>query len=151
MSVVKLAIMVGRSPTLRMRTKGRSSLKSTSARSPTVASDGFFGLVRWADEADEEVCLGFVGDDVGRVAAGDEADVEGGWADLGLERQRHGEDVVERLDELVDGGVAELGIGGVGHAAFGAEFDAEGALGGEGEAVVGGLAVDEEASILWAT
>ena len=65
-------------------------------------------------------------------------------ADLGLEWQRHGKDVVEGLDELVDGGVAKFGIGGVGHAAFGAEFDAEGALGGEGEAVVGGFAVDEK-------
>ena len=92
----------------------------------------------------EDVRLGFVGDDVRCAASFDQTDVESRWADLRLDRQRHRQHVVERLDELVDGGVAEFGIGRVGHAAFGAEFDAEGALGGEGEAVVGGLAVDEE-------
>ncbi len=102
----------------------------------------FFGR---ADEADEDVGLGFVGDDVGSDAAADDADVHGAVADAFDYGQREGLDVVERGEELVDGGVAELGVGGVGHLAVGAELDAETAFGGEGEAVVGGLAVDDEA------
>ncbi len=69
---------------------------------------------------------------------------------LRFDRQGQGEDVVQRGDELVDGGFAEFGVGGVGHAALGADFDAECAFGGDGEAVVGGLAVDEEARAAWA-
>src|SRR5947209_3074475 len=80
--------------------------------------DGALDLVRGAYQADEEVRLGLVGDDVGGAASTDEAYVEGGLAvlfEIRLERQRHGEKVVERGDELVDGGFAEFRVGGVGH------------------------------------
>ncbi len=74
--------------------------------------------------------LGLVGDDVGGAAALDEADVEGGGADFGLDGQGHGEDVVEGGDELVDGRLAQLWVGGVGHAAPGADLNAKCTLGG---------------------
>src|ERR1700678_3441561 len=49
--------------------------------------DGLFGLVGGAHEADKNVGFGFVGDDVGSVAAVDETNVQGGGADLGLDGQ----------------------------------------------------------------
>lgn len=52
---------------------------------------------------------------------------------------------MEGLDELVNGGVAELGVGGMSHAAIGVKFNAKSAFGGKGEAVIGGFAVDEKA------
>ena len=46
---------------------------------------------------------------------------------------------------LFDGGLAQFGIGGVGHLAGGADFVAERALAAERELVFGGLAVDDVA------
>jgi hypothetical protein len=53
--------------------------------------------------------------------------------------------VVKGGEELVDGGLTQLGVGGVGGTAVGVELDAESAFAGEGESVVGGFSVDEEA------
>ena len=58
--------------------------------------DGSLGGFGGADEADEEVGLGFVGDDVGRAAAVDEADVKGGIPDAFDDREFERPDVVER-------------------------------------------------------
>ena len=61
-------------------------------------------------------------------------------------RAVEGEQVGEGFNQLVDGAFTELGIGGVGHLAGGFEDRAESAFGGEGEAIVSGFAVDEEAA-----
>ena len=46
----------------------------------------------------------------------------------------------------MDGALAQFGIGGVGHLAGALERHAQSALGGQGQAIAGGLAVDEEAA-----
>src|SRR6202789_4106792 len=69
---------------------------------PHGSDDGPLDFVGRAYEADKEVGLGFVGDDVGRATTFDEADVQGGWTDVGFDRMRHRHDVVERGDEFVD-------------------------------------------------
>ena len=51
----------------------------------------------------------------------------------------------ERVEQFVDGGIAQLGIGGVRHLAGGADFVAQRALAAERELVLGGLAVDDVA------
>ncbi len=51
----------------------------------------------------------------------------------------------ERVDEFVDGGFAQFGIGGVGHFAGGDHFVAQRAFGAERQAIFGGLAVDDVA------
>lgn len=101
---------------------------------------------RGSDGADEDLGFSLVGDDVGGVAAVNLADVEGAGADAFQFGQGHGEDTVEDFNELVNGAFAELGIGGVGHLAGAFEGGAEGAFGGEGEAIVSRFAVDEEAA-----
>ena len=92
---------------------------------PYGGENGSLCLFRRAHEANKDVSLSFVRDDVRRAATFDQADVEGRWADLRLGRQWHRQHVVECLNQLVDGGVAKLGISGVGHAALGAKFDAQ--------------------------
>jgi hypothetical protein len=82
------------------------------------AGDGVLDLIRRADGADQQVRLGLVGDDVGRVAAFDEADVQRRRPDLRLDGQRHGEHIVQRLHQLVDRRLAQLRVGGVRHAAM---------------------------------
>src|SRR5260370_747829 len=106
--------------------------------------DSLLGLIRWANETYEDVCLGLVGDDVGGATTFDETDVQGGGADLRLDRQRQRHDIVQGGDEFVDGGLTQLGVGRVSHAALCSKFDAECTLGGERETVVRWLAVDEE-------
>ncbi len=107
--------------------------------------DRLLKLFGRADEADEDVGLGFVGNDVGSEAAVDDADVHGAVANAFYYGERQRLDVVERGEELVDGGVAQLGVGRVGHLAVRAELDAQTTFRGEGEAVVRGLSVDDEA------
>ena len=51
----------------------------------------------------------------------------------------------EGVEEFIDGGIAQFGIGGVGHFAAGYDLVTKGAFGAEGELVAGGFAVDEEA------
>ena len=51
----------------------------------------------------------------------------------------------QRVDQLVDGRIAQLGIGGVRHLAGGDHFVAQRALGAERQPVLGGLAVDDVA------
>ena len=109
-------------------------------------ADGSADGGRVADEADEDLGLGFVGDNVGGVAALDQADIEGAGADVFDGRERNGQDAFEGLDELVNRTVAELGIGRVGHFAGGADDDAKSALGCESEAVIGRFAIDKEAT-----
>ncbi len=82
------------------------------------------------------------------MAALDLADIEGAGADIFDGGQGQGEEFGEGFNELVDGTFTELGIGGVGHLARRPEDGAEGAFGGEGEAVISGFAVDEEAAAL---
>ena len=148
MSVVNLAIMVGRPSTARRRTKGISSVKSTSA-SPRAAS---INAARTGAESPHQphqhLRLGLVGDHVGRVAAVNLADVERAGADVFNRRQRQGEHLAQHLHQLVHGALAQLGIGRVRHLAGGLEDRAQGALGGQRQAIVGGLAVDEEAAAL---
>ena len=59
--------------------------------------------------------------------------------------QRDAADIGEGVEQFVDGGIAQFGIGGVGHLAGGADFVAERALAAERELVFGGLAVDDVA------
>ena len=56
------------------------------------------------------------------------------------------EDAMEGLDQLICGALTKLRISGVGHAAAGADLGAQRALGGEGDAIIGRLSVDEEAA-----
>ncbi len=52
------------------------------------------------------------------------------------------------LHQLVHGAVAQLRVSGMGHGAVGADFRPQRSFGGQRQAVVGGLAVDEEAAAL---
>ena len=88
---------------------------------------------------------GFVGDHVGRAAAGEGADVERAGPEQVVDGQRDAADVGERVEQFVDGGIAQFGIGGVGHLAGGADLVAQRALAAERELVFGGLAVDDVA------
>jgi len=101
-----------------------------------------------ADETDEYLGLGFIGNDIGSMAALDLPDVEGAGAHVFDRGQRECENIAEDFDKLVDRAFAEFGIGGVGHFPGGFEYGAQSAFGGEGEAVVSGLAVDEKAAAL---
>ena len=58
------------------------------------------------------------------------------------------ENFFERVDELMDGAVAEFGIGGVAHLAGGAEGRSQSAFGRQRETIVGRFAVDEKAAAL---
>ncbi len=89
--------------------------------------------------------FGRIGNDIRRAAAGDDADVQRGRPDLRIDRQLRREQIVQHVDQLLDGGIAELRVGRVGHLAGGAQLDAQRSLGSEGEFVLGGFAVDKEA------
>jgi hypothetical protein len=81
-------------------------VKLTSQRPAAALVIACHQLFGWADEADEEVGFGFVGNDVGGDAALDDADVHGAVADAFDDGEREGLDVVEGGEEFVDGGVA---------------------------------------------
>ena len=98
-----------------------------------------------ADEAEHNLRLGVVGDDVGSAAAGNGADIQGAAAEQRIFGQGNLPEVVQEIEKRVDGGMAELGIGGVRELSLRGDFVAQRALGAERQTVFGGLAVDEEA------
>ena len=100
MSVENLATMVGRPSMARMRTKGVSRVKSTVGQAGGGFKEGGADGAESADEADEDLGFGFVGDDVGGVAAVDLADVEGAGADAFEVGQGHGEQLARTSTSL---------------------------------------------------
>src|SRR5260370_42431370 len=85
-----------------------------------------------------------VGDDVGSVSAFDNADVHGARPDLGVFGKRNAAQAFQRAQQFLNGGVAQVRIGRVRQLPLGRHLDAQPALGGDGDLVVRGFAVDEE-------
>ena len=85
-----------------------------------------------------------IGDHVGRAAAIDGADIQRAAAEQGVLRQRNLANVVENIEQRVDGGMTEFGIGRVRQLSVSRDFVAQRAFRTEGETVLGGLAIDEE-------
>ena len=145
MSVVNATTVVGMPSTAPRRSAGISITSRSSARPSTARCEGGLGFGGIAHQADHDIGVGLVGDHVGRAAAGERADVERAGPEQGVDRQRDAADIGERVDQFVDGGIAQFRIGGVGHLAGGADFVAQRALAAERELVLGGLAVDDVA------
>src|SRR6185437_16703318 len=81
------------------------------------------------DKAVEQVSAGEVGNDVGSAAAFDHADIEGARPKSRVLGQRHGAQAGEGDQQLINGRLAQFGVGGVRHVATGCEFHAQSAFG----------------------
>src|SRR6266481_6902481 len=101
-------------------------------------------LRRIADRAKHDFRFGVIGDHVGCAAATDGADIQRAAAEQSVLRQRNLANVVENIEQRVDGGMTEFGIGGVREFSVSRDFVAQRAFRTEGETVLGGLAIDEE-------
>src|SRR6202030_1695948 len=88
--------------------------------------------------------FGVIGDHVGSAAAIDGADIQRAAAEQGVLRQRNLANVVEHIEQRVDGGMTEFRIGRVREFSVSRDFVAQRAFRTEGETVLGGLAIDEE-------
>ena len=71
----------------------------------------FPSLGRIADRAKHDFRFGVIGDHVGCAAAIDGADIQGAAAEQGVLRQRNLANVVENIEQGVDSGTTEFGIG----------------------------------------
>ena len=97
-----------------------------------------------AHNADEDFGACFVGNDIGRAAPGDGADVQSAGAEDGSSGKRDVADALKRIQKLFDSGFAKFGIGRVGHAAAWRRFhDAKRPWSRE-QVCFRGLAVDDE-------
>ncbi len=107
---------------------------------------GFDLLAQFGDIADntnENLGNGFVGNHVRGAATTDDTDIESAGAESGIDGQRHFANAFQRVEQFLNGGFAEFGISGVGHAAVGDDLKAERAFGAESELIFGGLAINE--------
>ncbi len=79
--------------------------------------------------------MSFIRNHVGRVSAGDHSNVQSGWAEQGVHRHfRLARTSCERVQKLVDGGIAQFGISGVRHLAARNYLIPEATLGTESQA-----------------
>ena len=95
-------------------------------------------------QADEKFGLRVIGNDVGRAAARDGADVERARAQDFIHGKRHAAHFLKRIQQFLDGRFAQLGISRMRHASAGHQFQPQRALGSERQLVFGGFAVDQE-------
>ena len=89
-----------------------------------------------------------IGDHIGGMAAFDDANIHGAWAKFAALRQGHSPQALQRDDELINGGIAEVGIGRVRQASTRDYFHAQRAFGSRGDAIFRRLSVDQEAARL---
>ncbi len=85
-----------------------------------------------------------IGDDVWCPAAIDGADIQGAAAEQRVFRQWNLANIVENIEQSVDGGIAELGIGRVREFSVRGDFVAQRAFRTDSEVIFSGLAIDEE-------
>src|SRR5256714_9874257 len=104
----------------------------------------FPSLRRISDRAKHDFRFGVIGDHVGCAAAIYGADIQRATAEQGVLRQRNLANVVENIEQGVDSGMTEFGIGRVREFSVSRDFVAQRAFRTEGETVLGGLAIDEE-------
>ncbi len=88
--------------------------------------------------------FGVIGDHIGRAATIDGTDIQRAVAEQGVLRQRNLANVVENIQQGVDGGMTELGIGRVREFSVRGDFIAQRAFRTESETVLRGLAIDEK-------
>src|SRR5437016_5705013 len=82
-----------------------------------------------------------VGNHVGGTTSFNNADIQRARADSFGDRQLHSSETIECLEQLVDGGLAEIRIRRMRHLAVRGDLHAQGSLGSSSNAVFGGLAV----------
>src|SRR6266704_2338165 len=140
MSVVKATTVVG-SPSKPVKCSAGVCRTSRASARPATAADT---ASRMADGAEHNLRRGMVGNDVGRAAAADGADIQRAAAKQGIFRQRNLSNIVKDIKQRVNGGVAKLGIGGVREFPVGHDLVAQRAFRTESEPVFGGLAVDQK-------
>src|SRR5579872_2561673 len=99
-------------------------------------------IVRWTDEAVEQVGMGVVGNDVGRAATLNQPNVQRAWPNLRIGRQWHGPQSRERRNQLVDRGLAQFRIRRMRHASLGGDLNPKSSFGSERNVIFRGLAVD---------
>src|SRR5713226_3862231 len=96
-----------------------------------------------AHRAKKYLGLSFVGHDIGCPAARDYADVDRRRPEQGIPRERHFAQVAQEFEELIDCGLAQMRIGGMGHLAQGPEIDSQNPLCPQGQLVVRRLAINQ--------
>src|ERR1700691_3270906 len=108
------------------------------------SAESFANGIGIADESNHDFAARGVGDDVGRVASGDRANVHRARAKERIDRQWNIAEAVEHVEKRLDGGTAEFGVRGVRSAAVGGDFVTQNALRAESELAFGGLAIHEK-------
>ncbi len=96
-----------------------------------------------ADGAEHHFGAGLVGDDVGRTAAGDCADVQGSRAENRIVRKAEFADILQDVEQGVNCGVAQFRIGGMRQFSAGDHLVAQRAFGAQRQEIFRGLAVDQ--------
>ena len=127
------------------RSAGISMTSRSSARPSTARRERGLGVGGIAHQPDHDLGAGFIGHHVGRAAAGERADIQGAGPEQRVHRQRDAADFGQRVDELVDGRIAQFRIRRVRHLAGGDHLVAQRALGAQRQLVFGGLAIDDVA------
>src|SRR5450432_2758010 len=106
------------------------------------AFESGFGSGGVAHQPDHDIGLGFIGDHVGRAPAGERPDVERAGPQKRVDGKDDAPDFGQRIDQFVDGRIAQLRIRRVRHLPAGGHFVPQRAFGTERQFVFGGLAVD---------
>ena len=119
-------------------------MKLASALLPAALRDPLPQVFRRTDQAEQQMSHGVVRNDVGRAAAFNQPDVQCARTGLGIGGQLQFADLVQRVEQLLDCGFTELGIGRVRHLAARDQLDTQRPLRRDGQAVLGRLAVDQE-------
>jgi hypothetical protein len=88
-------------------------------------------------------CQGFIGNDIGCTSTTYGSDVHGAPAQNGIHRPDDRPEGLQGIEEFVDGGLPQMGIGGMGATTPGLDFVTKTALGTTGQLVAGRLPIDQ--------
>ena len=107
--------------------------------------NGFTNRGGIADETEHQVGLSVIGNDVGSSAAAERTDIESAASEQRVFRQRNAANVLEHIEERLDGGMAEFRISGMREAAARDELITQRAFRTERQQIFRGLAVNQVA------
>ena len=124
---------------------GRSEENFASFNARGGSDDSLPQVCCIANNAKHDFRAGFIGDDIGSAATGNDSDIQRGLAEERVFRKRNRPDGVQDVEQGMNGRVTEFGISGMSEFAVGNEFVTERAFAAQDKLILRGFTVDEKA------